>query len=112
YEQDGFLVLKQLLTLDECQKLKIAVDQLINNWEPEPVYSWIFLSDKDKQQARAQRMVAVSDKLSFSIEEDAIDPHTGKLNRDKHLSVGRIGLALHKFDPQFKTVTFSNKIKV
>ncbi|CAF1254833.1 unnamed protein product [Rotaria sordida] len=111
YEQDGFFVLKQLLTLDECEKLKIAANQLIDNWEPEPVYSWIFLSDKDKAQARSQRMIAISDKLSFSIEEYAIDPHTGKLNRDKHLSVSRIGLALHNFDPQFKEVTFSDKIK-
>ncbi|CAF4496872.1 unnamed protein product, partial [Rotaria sp. Silwood2] len=66
-----------LLTFDECQKLKIAVDRLIDNWEPEQVYSWIFLSDKDKEQAKAQRMVTISDKLSFSIEEDTIDPHTG-----------------------------------
>jgi hypothetical protein len=69
--------LEQLLTIDECQKLKIAADQLIDTWEPEEVYSWIFESDKNKAQARAQRMVAISDKLSFSIEEDAIDPHTG-----------------------------------
>ena len=72
-----FLFWKQLLTLDECQKLKIAADQLIDNWEPEPIYSWIFLNDKDKRQASAQRMVAVNDKLTFSIEEEAIDPHTG-----------------------------------
>ncbi|CAF1177580.1 unnamed protein product [Didymodactylos carnosus] len=111
YEQDGFLVLQQLLTLDECRKLKIAVGQLIDNWEPDPVYSWIFLNDKDKQQARAQRMVALKDELSFGIEEEAIDPQTGKLNRDKHLSLNRIGLTLHNFHPEFNAVTFSDKIK-
>jgi hypothetical protein len=68
---------KQLLTLDECQKLKVAVDRLIDDWEPEEVYSWIFLSGTDKEQARGQRMIAIRDKLSFSIEEGAIDPHTG-----------------------------------
>ncbi|CAF1342725.1 unnamed protein product [Didymodactylos carnosus] len=73
----GFLVLQQLLTLDECQKLKIAVGQLIDNWEPDPVYSWIFLNDKDKQQARAQLMVPIKDELSSGIEEEAIDPQTG-----------------------------------
>ncbi len=77
YEQDGFLVVKQLLTLDECQKLKVAADELIDNWEPDEVYSWIFLNDTDKAKARAQRMLAMSDKLSFTIEGEAIDPHTG-----------------------------------
>lgn len=69
--------MKQLLTLDECQKLKLAANRLIDNWEPEEVYSWIFLNDKDQAQSRAQRMVCISDKLTFSIEDDAIDPQTG-----------------------------------
>ena len=35
-----------------------------------------------------------------------------KLNRDKHQSVNKIGHALHTLEPQFKKVSFSDKIKV
>ncbi|CAF4760564.1 unnamed protein product [Rotaria sp. Silwood1] len=50
-------------------------------------------------------------KITFSIEGDAIDPQTGKLNRDKHLSVNGFGLTLHIHESNFKAVTFSDKIK-
>jgi hypothetical protein len=36
----------------------------------------------------------------------------GKLNRDKHRSVSRIGHGLHLLQPEFKKVAFSDKIKV
>ncbi len=36
----------------------------------------------------------------------------GKLNRNKHLSVSRIGHGLHILQPEFKKVAFSDKIKV
>ena len=36
----------------------------------------------------------------------------GKLNREKQLSVNKIGHALHTLEPQFRKVSFSDKIKV
>jgi hypothetical protein len=36
----------------------------------------------------------------------------GKLNRDKQHSVNKIGHALHTLEPQFKRISFSDKIKV
>lgn len=36
----------------------------------------------------------------------------GKLNREKHLCVSSIGHTLHKSEPEFEKLTFSDKIKV
>lgn len=36
----------------------------------------------------------------------------GKLNRDKNHSVNKIGHGLHILEPEFKRITFSDKIKV
>ena len=68
--------MQQLLTPEECQKLKGAIDRLVDDWEPE-VYSWVFLNDEDKARAAAQRMVAATDQTRCSPEREAIDPQTG-----------------------------------
>jgi len=111
YEQDGYLVVKQLLTPDECQKLKEAVTRLIDDWEPEQDYSWIFPSGQNKEKSKTRFMLDSAEKISFFVEEDAVDRQTGKLNRDKHLSVNKVAHALHRLEPQFKAVTFSDKTK-
>jgi hypothetical protein len=67
---------KQLLTLEECQKLRGAIDRVVDDWEPE-VYSWIFLSDEGKARAAAQRMVTSTDQIEYTPEREAIDPQTG-----------------------------------
>jgi len=111
YEQDGFIVVKQLLTLDECQKLKAAANRLINDWEPEEDYSWMLPTGTNKEKSKGRFMLDSSENVSIFVEDAAIDPQTGKLNRDKHLSVGKIGHGLHILEPEFKAVTFSDKIK-
>lgn len=68
--------MKQLLTLEECQKLRGAIDRLVDDWEPE-VYAWIFLNDEDRARASAQRMVAATDETRCGPESEAIDPQTG-----------------------------------
>jgi hypothetical protein len=37
---------------------------------------------------------------------------SGKLKHDKYQSVSRIGHTLHKLEPEFKQVAFSDKVKV
>ncbi|CAF1207462.1 unnamed protein product [Rotaria magnacalcarata] len=111
YRQDGFLVIKELLTIDECQQLKTAANKLIDGWQPEEDYLWIFPNGGTRERSGARQMIDSSDKISFFIEKDAVDPQTGKLNREKHLSVSMIGHYLHMLEPNFKTIAFSDKIK-
>lgn len=74
--------MKQLLTLEECQKLRVAIDRLVDDWEPD-VYSWIFLDNEAKARAAAQRMVTATDQTRCSPEGEAIDPKTGIVYRKK-----------------------------
>ncbi|CAF2984564.1 unnamed protein product [Rotaria sp. Silwood2] len=82
YEQDGFLVVKQLLTLSECQKLKTTVDRLIDDWEPEQDYSWMFPHGQTKERSMDQELIDSGDTISFFIENDAVDPQTVQSHRD------------------------------
>lgn len=50
--------------------------------------------------------------LTYSSRAYSLPEFIGKLNREKQLSVNKIGHALHTLEPQFKKVSFSDKIKV
>ncbi|CAF1232277.1 unnamed protein product [Adineta ricciae] len=111
YEQEGFFVIKRFLTPEECEELKTIAHEMINDWEPDADYSWLYGDNETKQRILQQRMIDSGDTISYSIESDAVDPNTGKLNRDKHLVISRIGHALHILNPYFKEFTYSDKIK-
>ncbi|UJR17595.1 hypothetical protein I4U23_004491 [Adineta vaga] len=111
YEQEGYLVIENFINLEECEKLKTAIREIIDDWEPDADYSWLHSDNETKQRIQQRRMIDSGDIISFAIEDDAVDPNTGKLNRDKHLSISRIGHALHILNPCFKEFTYSDKIK-
>ncbi len=50
---------------------------MIDEWEPETDYSWMFPNGAKNGRSRAQRMMDSSDKISFSIEKGAVNPNTG-----------------------------------
>ncbi|CAF0770477.1 unnamed protein product [Adineta steineri] len=111
YKKNGYLVVKQLITIDDCQKLKESVQQLIHKWNPEQDSQCVFSANSNTEQSKSRYFLDSGDNISFFIEEDAVDSNTRKLNRDKYHSVNKIGHALHTLEPQFKKVSFSDKIK-
>ncbi|CAF0846225.1 unnamed protein product [Rotaria sordida] len=111
YNRDGYLVVKNFITLDDCQKLKGAGDRIIDAWEPERDNPWLFSNVENKIHSSHQYLIDSSDKASCFPEDDAVNPETGKLNQDKRASVRRIGHNLHMLVPEFKRVTFSDNVK-
>lgn len=51
------------------------------------------------------------DKIRFFFEEGVFDDE-GNLKYDKQLSLNKIGHALHSLEPEFRKVTFGDKVKV
>jgi hypothetical protein len=72
---------KQLISPEECQKLKSIVHQLIDEWEPETDYSWIFPNGAKNGRSNDQYLIDSTDKVSFFIEKEAVDPNTGIVER-------------------------------
>jgi ectoine hydroxylase-related dioxygenase (phytanoyl-CoA dioxygenase family) len=111
YNQDGYLVLKDFITLDECEKLREAIYRIVDAWEPERDSPWLFSNVENKIHLNHQYLVDSSDKVCCFTEDDAINPETGKFNQDKRYSVRRIGHNLHTLEPEFKRVAYSDKVK-
>jgi hypothetical protein len=70
-------VVKQLLTPDQCEKLKAAAGELIDKWEPEKEYLWMLPNGETKERSSDQHLIDSSDSITFFMEDGAIDPHTG-----------------------------------
>lgn len=111
FDKNGYLVVKNLITIEDCEKLKESVKHLIEKWNPQRDSSCVFSTGENKEQSTSRYFLDSGDKISFFIEEDAIDPNTKQLNRDKQHSVNKIGHALHTLEPEFKRISFSDKIK-
>jgi len=62
----------------------------------------------DKDHVGDEYFLGSGDKIRYFLEEDAIDIH-GKLTREKHRAVNKIGHALHELDPVFRSVTLENQ---
>ena len=70
--------MKQLITLDDCEKLKQSVQQLINQWDPERDCSCVFSTGGNREQSKSRYFLDSGDNISFFIEEDAFDSNTSK----------------------------------
>lgn len=100
-----------MITPDQCNQLKTAINHLIDQWDPEKDHSCVFATGENREQSRSRYFLESADNISFFLEEDAVDHNTKKLNRDKHISINKIGHALHVLEPSFKSVSFSEQIE-
>lgn len=72
--------MKQLLSQEECEKLKSVVHQSIDQWEPDTDYSWMLSNEGKDGKSYDQLLMDSSDQVSFFIEKAAVDQETGILS--------------------------------
>lgn len=98
FETDGFLVLTGFASPQACTALRDRVHDLIADFDPESVRT--VFSTTDQAHARDAYFRESGDKVRFFFEAGAFDD-AGRLTRDKHGAINKIGHALHDLDAVF-----------
>jgi phytanoyl-CoA hydroxylase len=98
YADAGVLVLEGFVDKAECQALRDHVLEMVAEFEPEAVRH--VFSATDGTQLGDAYFEESGDKIRFVFEGSAFDQH-GSLVQDKHLSLNKMGHAMHDLDPVF-----------
>ncbi len=104
FEREGYLLLEDLVSADECDGLRARAEALVEDFNPSGLAS--VFSTRGQVHGRDRYFQDSGDKIRFFFEEDAFDDD-GRLRQAKGLSINKIGHAQHDLDPTF--AAFSHK---
>jgi len=104
FEHDGFLVLPDFVTADDCRRLRTRAVEIVEAWEPSEHRS-VFTTDEQGRLSNSEFLDSGSSTWCF-FEEAAFEPD-GELTQPKELSINKIGHAQHDLDDEFERFTYT-----
>ena len=112
FKRDGYLVIEDHLSAQECDVLRERAFQIIDeaDFSQHPMVTFSTEDQNKAAHVRSDYFLTSGDKIRFFFEEGALG-EDGKLKISPKEGMNKIGHALHVFEPEFKKVTFSDKIK-
>lgn len=105
YAKDGYLVLPEYFSLEKMNTLKSAALKIVDDFDPQSTRSFFSTKTVDTD----NYFLTSDDKVRCFFEEDAFSEE-GELNQPKHLSINKIGHALHVNSPEFAKFSQSTTI--
>ncbi|XP_014245544.1 phytanoyl-CoA dioxygenase domain-containing protein 1 [Cimex lectularius] len=108
FQKDGFLVFEDFLSKEEVERLYNAGMELAENISPDEK-KCVFNTINDVQ-STDEYFLESGDKIRFFYEKDALDEQ-GELKVPAGSSLNKVGHALHWLHPDFKEISFGNKIQ-
>jgi phytanoyl-CoA hydroxylase len=108
FQQDGFLVIENLVSAEDCNLLMQRGRELAASFD----YSGHPSIFRTEEQSRVsdEYFLNSGGNISFFFEPDAFD-NQGELKQDLSLSLNKIGHALHDLDPVFAQFSRSEKLR-
>ena len=100
YRRDGFLVIPDFADAASCLALREQALRLARDHVPPPDQATVFTADGDTRHAAERYFLTSGEAIRCFFEKDAFDA-TGRLRGEAHLSLNKLGHALHDLDPVF-----------
>ncbi|XP_022084185.1 phytanoyl-CoA dioxygenase domain-containing protein 1-like [Acanthaster planci] len=107
FHKDGYVVIKDFLTPEEVDSLKRSCCDIVTDMNPKDHTMTVF---DCRNQTRDDYFLTSGDKIRFFFEKGAVSDN-GELTIDKHLSLNKIGHALHELVLEFKKVTHNPNVQ-
>ncbi|XP_066501892.1 phytanoyl-CoA dioxygenase domain-containing protein 1 [Hoplias malabaricus] len=113
YLEDGYLVLEGVFSPEECDELRERMREIVERMDVPSHCRIQFSTDHDEQlkvQGNADYFITSGDKIRFFFEKGVFNDK-GEFIVPQERSLNKVGHALHAYEPQFKSITYSPKIQ-
>src|SRR6187200_298910 len=100
FRRDGYLVLEGFVDPSACRALRERALAVAEEVVPDPRTATIFTADGEQRHGADQYFLESGDKIRCFFEKDAFDAD-GELRGPAHLSLNKLGHAMHDLDPVF-----------
>jgi phytanoyl-CoA hydroxylase len=104
YSSDGFLVIPDFVTTQQCQTLRQRAVDMVDAFQPTERRSVFTTNEQDR--ATDVEFFESSNTSWCFFEEEAFDDR-GVLRQDKSLSINKIGHAMHDLDDVFEEFSYN-----
>ena len=109
FEQQGYLVLPNFISSQECEQLITEQEVIINNQNCFN-NSKIIFDTGNQQHAQEQYFFDSARSIKLFYEKDAFDQN-GSLTTTLDKAINKMGHALHDFNPVFERFSYQEKFK-
>ena len=109
FGQDGFLVLPGFVDAARCLELRERALLLAREHVPPPETATVFTADGGARHAAERYFLTSGEAIRCFFEKDAFDGE-GRLRSEAHLSLNKLGHAMHDLDAVFDAFSRSPEL--